>query len=81
MSSNESPRFCSSEISDAPLLVDARALARMLSVSMATIWRMRSAGKLPPPVALSRGLVRWRLTDIQQWLADGCPEHTSTHPR
>ena len=32
-----------------PLLLDAKALARLLSTSAATIWRWDAAGKLPAP--------------------------------
>ena len=66
--------------SGAPLLLDAKALAEKLSISKATVWRMRDAGKLPRPVRLG-SCVRWRLTDVECWLADGCPALASARPR
>jgi predicted DNA-binding transcriptional regulator AlpA len=57
----------------APLLIDRRELARLLSVGVATIDRMRAAGRLPPALALSPGCVRWRLDEIRRWLDAGAP--------
>ena len=65
---------------DAPMLLDANALAEKLSVSKATVWRMRDAGKLPQPVRLG-ACVRWKLADVERWLADGCPALASARPR
>lgn len=66
--------------SGAPLLLDAKALAEKLSISKATVWRMRDGGKLPQPVRLG-SCVRWRFTDVERWLADGCPALASARPR
>ena len=54
-------------------LIDAAELSRMLSVSKPTIWRMRDDGKLPPAIALTSQCIRWRRSDIDAWLAAGCP--------
>ena len=54
-------------------LVDAKTLAKMLSASLRTVWRLRSAGKLPRPLTIG-GSVRWRLSDIEHWLELGCPK-------
>lgn len=53
-------------------LVNARELAKMLSVSERTLYRLKSAGELPAPVVLG-GSVRWRLSEIHKWIVDGCP--------
>ena len=55
------------------LLVDAKALAGILSVSVATIWRMDASGKLPNAVRPSPGVKRWRREEIQEWVGAGCP--------
>lgn len=55
------------------LMVDAKEVAQLINVSIATLWRMRSSGKLPPTVTLSAGCVRWRRADIERWVALGCP--------
>ncbi len=57
-----------------PLLVDAKGLARLLSISPATVWRMVSAGKLPRAVRPSPGVVRWKVEEIRRWLDAGTPD-------
>lgn len=53
------------------VLIDARTLARdYLSVSLATVWRMRADGKLPEPLKLTAQCLRWRRADIESFLAD-----------
>ncbi|MGE0608309.1 MAG: helix-turn-helix transcriptional regulator [Pirellulales bacterium] len=64
----------SSSAADLGLLVSADGLAQMLDLSVRTLWRLRSAGKIPAPMKLG-GSVRWRLADIHAWIAAGCPEH------
>jgi len=56
-----------------PALLSADELAKFLEVSTRTLWRLKSRRAIPPPVKFG-GNVRWRSTDIQQWLAEGCPE-------
>jgi len=55
-----------------PLLITAEELAGLLQVSIRSLWRLRSAGQIPPPIRL-RKVVRWRLVEIEDWLAKGCP--------
>ncbi|ADG68471.1 Prophage CP4-57 regulatory [Planctopirus limnophila DSM 3776] len=55
-----------------PILATAESVASMLSISLRTLWRMRSAGKLPAPVRVGKS-TRWRVSDIQEWIAAGCP--------
>ncbi len=47
-------------------------LCERLQLSKRTLSRMVSGGKLPRPIQLGRN-VRWRESDIVQWIADGCP--------
>jgi len=56
-----------------PLLLSVRTLAKRLGLSVRTLWRLRSGGKLPPPVRLG-GAVRWRTADIDAWVDAGCPD-------
>jgi len=56
----------------APLLVSAEAVAKCLDVSVRTLWRLRSSGKLPEPIRLG-GSVRWKASDIHAWIDAGCP--------
>ena len=60
---------------DDAALLDVSALGRMLSCSRATVYRLCDAGKMPRPVKLG-SLTRWRRSDIEEWIADGCPTRT-----
>ena len=51
-----------------PIVVDAKELARLLSVSIATLNRMKAAGKLPLSIPFSNGCVRWRRETIEAWI-------------
>ncbi|MCC6153756.1 MAG: helix-turn-helix domain-containing protein [Candidatus Hydrogenedentes bacterium] len=53
-------------------LMSATELATLLGASTRHIWRMRDGGALPRPIRLG-SLVRWRKSDIEKWIADGCP--------
>ncbi len=55
-----------------PYLIPAETVAKLLDISTRTLWRMRSAGTLPPPVKLG-GVVRWRLDQLVEWIESGCP--------
>jgi predicted DNA-binding transcriptional regulator AlpA len=57
-----------------PILVDARRAAALLGVGLRTLRAMDAAGKLPAPVRLSPGCVRWRLAELREWSEAGCPD-------
>ena len=54
-------------------LLTAKRLANLLAVSIRTVWRLDASGKLPRPVRLG-GSVRWRHSEIDNWLRAGCPD-------
>jgi prophage regulatory protein len=56
----------------APMLISAEDVARMMDISERTLWRLLSAGKVPPPVRIGRS-TRWRLAEIRSWIDRGCP--------
>jgi predicted DNA-binding transcriptional regulator AlpA len=56
------------------LLVDARQAAVLLGISVRTLRAMDSAGKLPAPIRLSPGCVRWRTAELRDWTEAGCPD-------
>jgi len=56
----------------APALISAAELGELLQVSTRTLWRLRSAGKLIKPIKIG-GSTRWRLDEVQTWIANGCP--------
>jgi len=54
-----------------PLLIKAPEVAKMVSISTRTLWRLVSTGRFPAPVHVG-GSTRWRLSDVEQWIEDGC---------
>ena len=55
-----------------PALLTVDQTAQLLAVKPRTIWRWLSRKKLPEPVRPG-GSTRWRRTDIEAWIAEGCP--------
>jgi len=51
-------------------LLKVSELAKFLGVAPSTIYRWLEAGKLPRPFELGEAAVRWRLSEIEQWLED-----------
>lgn len=54
-----------------PLLLTARELAQRLGVSERQVWNLHAAKRIPAAVRLRRS-VRWRVADINQFVAAGC---------
>ena len=55
-----------------PILLDIRAVARLLSCSPRHVARLADGGRLPQPIKLGR-LIRWRRADLDAFLAKSCP--------
>ena len=55
-----------------PLVFDIRQLAHLLGRSVASLERDQAAGRLPSPVRIG-GSKKWRRSDIEAWVAAGCP--------
>ena len=49
--------------------IDIKAVALLLGVSRSTSRRMWYAGQLPAPIRLGRRSIRWRVSDIHQFIA------------
>lgn len=54
-------------------LLDISQVATLLNCSKRTVYRLSDAGQMPRPLKLG-ALVRWRTSDISQWITDGCPK-------
>lgn len=54
-------------------LLSRRNVAELLSVSLRTFDRLNSAGFIPRPVELRGSTKRWSRTEIDSWIAAGCP--------
>ncbi len=62
-----------SSVSLAPLLVDAAGAGRLLGYSRSMIFELHSRGRIPRPLRLSAD-PRWRVLELQDWLASGAPD-------
>jgi len=60
----------------APLMMTADELAETLCISKRQVWRLKAKGDLPKPVNIGTS-VRWRRSDVLEWIAAGCPSHSS----
>jgi excisionase family DNA binding protein len=74
-SSLESVRMNASLSPPAPCvkLGDVRTVADKLGVSPRTVYRLADAGRMPQPLKLG-SLVRWNLSQIDDWVDAGCPD-------
>ncbi len=52
-------------------LINATQFAKLLSISERTLYRLKSSNRLPMSINLG-GSVRWRRTDVNRWIQDGC---------
>jgi predicted DNA-binding transcriptional regulator AlpA len=52
------------EQGDPPDLLAVREVADKLGTSSRSVWRMLSAGQIPPPIKI-RGKTKWRAVDLQ----------------
>lgn len=50
-------------------LLRAREVARLLAVSVRSVWRLASTGLIPTPVKVG-GATRWRARDIHAFVAE-----------
>lgn len=53
-------------------LISIAEFAERIRRSRRSIEKDVEAGRVPPPIRVGRS-VRWRLSDIEQWIAMGCP--------
>ena len=65
-------------MSEGSELLDVKAVAKLLSCSPRTVWRLRDRGSIPPPVILARGIVRWRRATLVSWLSELEPNGRGT---
>lgn len=55
-------------------LLRLRDVTNMTKLGSSTIYRKMDAGAFPRPVNLGGNVVRWRMSDVQQWIT-GLPTH------
>ncbi len=54
-------------------MLTAKEAGQICKISKRSWFRLSASGKIPSPVRIG-GSVRWRLSDIESWLAMGCPD-------
>lgn len=54
-------------------MISVGEVAKILDISIRTVWRLVSAKKIVPPIKVG-GVVRWRYHELRQWVDAGCPE-------
>ena len=59
----------------APMFIRMKGVMRLTGLGRSTIYRMMAEDAFPQPVRLTRRLVAWRRTDIDEW-GDGRPKAT-----
>lgn len=57
---------------DEALLLNSRAVAKLLTVCDKTVYTMQKNGEMPKPVKIGRA-VRWGRAEIMAWVDAGCP--------
>jgi prophage regulatory protein len=55
------------DLTDAPLYLGVRSVARRYDVSVASIWRWVAAGKFPRPYKIACGTTRWSVADLDAY--------------
>ncbi len=63
-----------------PLLVSARTASTMCDKSLRTWRTWDAAGWIPRPVRIGRSTL-WRLDELQEWVAAGCPRREEWEAR
>ena len=56
------------------LLMDVCQVAAECGISKEHVYRMRHDGLMPAPVKLGVKTVRFRRSDIELWILQGCPD-------
>lgn len=56
-----------------PLLLAAKQVAELLSVSERHVHKLNSSGRLPRPIRLGRS-VRWRREELEAWVEADSPD-------
>jgi prophage regulatory protein len=67
-------------VSASPLLLTARQAAALCGRSLRTWWVWDAAGLIPRPVRIGRSSL-WRVDELRNWVAAGCPRRREWETR
>ncbi len=56
-----------------PLLIEVEGVAEMTGLSVRSIWRFSSSGKMPKPIAIGGKAKRWSYQELLKWVEERCP--------
>jgi predicted DNA-binding transcriptional regulator AlpA len=59
------------------LAVPAKDAAALVGISRAQWWKLFAAGKTPLPIYLGTKAPRWRIAELEAWLAAGAPDRAT----
>ncbi|MCY4213092.1 MAG: AlpA family phage regulatory protein [Gammaproteobacteria bacterium] len=51
-----------------PALLDKREVMKLTALSYTTLWRMSKVGQFPLALKLPTGGLRWRKSDVDEWI-------------
>ena len=51
-------------------IISAKELAKRLTISVPTLWRMEQRGELPPKIRITNKISGWRESDIIEWMKE-----------
>ena len=54
-------------------MINAEVVAALLGISQVTVWRLVSAGRIPPGIKLG-GSRKWKRSVIEKFVDEGCPK-------
>ena len=69
--SSRNALFAGQKPADESLLIDSRQAAKLLGVSDRTLWKMRQAKTIVPPVKFGKA-IRWNAEHLKKWIDEGC---------
>ena len=61
------------------LMVDVKQAAAMCNIGVSTVWKLVKNGKFPKPIAFTPKCVRWKRSDIVEWVKTVLHDCTHTH--
>lgn len=57
-----------------PLLASVHDVAVRCRISVETVRRFTRLGSMPQPVRVGNRTIRYRLSEIDAWISNGCPD-------
>lgn len=51
------------------LWIESKEICELLNISRSTLWRLVKTDHFPPPVRFANDFLRWRIADVNDYLA------------